>query len=74
MTPTRYSVWINNAPRDKAGFVYPQGLARLKGGKPFVFDTLAEANKWIADNGYTDTTDATVRRSAYACYAPSEWK
>ncbi len=65
----KFSVWINNAPRDRAGHVYPQGLAREKGGKPFVFDSIEEANAWLDANGYANTTNASVRRSGYACEA-----
>lgn len=68
----RYSVWVNNTPRDRRGHTYPQGLARNPGGRPFVFETEEEANEWIRANGYTNTTDATVGRSAYVCEPPRQ--
>ncbi len=64
-----YNIWINNAKPDRSGHVYPEGLARPKGGKPFVFPTIKVANDWLAANCYVNTTDASFRRSGYACEA-----
>jgi len=68
-----FAIWVNGKDAAHSGWLTESGALVANARMAIRFPSLPEATERLTANGYVDTTDVTVRNSAYVCDVTLGW-